>query len=287
MTLFTRICPSCGDTISHTTQKIRDQADKKNQTCQKCANKNKGVNRAINYTGQKFGKLTALFFTGEYGLVSVKGKSTNRIWHFLCECGKECNYPIRYVVDGTHISCGCYKKPRKHKDITGKKFNMLTAVKDTGKSSNGKNKRVIWLFQCDCGKNIELEATRVASGNTASCGCLRATEYQGEQQLAYQIYLGYQANEYKKYNIDFSISFDEFYKLIKQNCFYCGKEPYRILKARGTELKYNGIDAIDWTKPHINNYVVACWTCNKMKSNHDYDLFLEHIKLIYENLVRK
>lgn len=287
MTFFTRICPSCSDEVSHTTQKARDQADKNKQTCYKCANKNKGKNRAIDYTGQKFGKLTALYFTGNYALVSSDGKSKNRIWHFQCECGKGCEYPMRYIIQGCHISCGCVKKIQKHKNWTGQKFNMLTAVSDTGKSSAGPNKRVIWLFKCDCGNHIELEATRVVSENTTSCGCLRATEYEGEQQLAYQIYLNYQSSELKKYNVDFDIPFDEFCGLIKQPCFYCGKEPYRTLKARGTELKYNGIDAIDCSKPHKDNYVVACWTCNKMKSNFDYALFLEHIKLIYENMVNK
>jgi hypothetical protein len=287
MTVFTRTCPSCGSEISHTTQKARDQADKKGQNCQECANKNKGKNRAIDYTGQKFGKLTALHFTGKYSFISPDGKPKNRIWHLQCECGKECDYPVLYVVNGTYISCGCSQKPRKHKDIGGQKFNMLTAVSDTGKSSAGKNKRVIWLFRCDCGNEIELEATRVVSGNTTSCGCLRAKEYEGEKQLAYQLYLNYQSNEIKKYNVEFSIPFEEFYTIIKQNCFYCGKEPYRTLKARGTEMKYNGIDAIDCSKPHRDNYVVACWTCNKMKSNHNYDLFLEHIELIYKNLVSK
>jgi hypothetical protein len=285
MTLFTRICPSCKDEINHITQKSRDQADKKKQTCQKCANQNKDKIRAVDYTNQKFNKLTALYFTGNYGLVLTNGKSVNRIWHFQCDCGKECDYPVRYVVNKTHISCGCVKKLRKHKDWTGQKFNMLTAISDTGKSTNGSNKRVIWLFRCDCGKNIELEATRVVNGNTTSCGCLRSNEYEGEKQLIYQVYLNYSSNERKKYNVDFAISFEKFCELIKQPCFYCGKEPHRILTARGTELKYNGIDAIDCLKPHKNNYVVACWTCNKMKSNHDYLLFLEHIKLIYENLV--
>jgi hypothetical protein len=287
MTLFTRICPSCNGEISHTTQKARDQADRNKQTCQKCANKNKGENRATDYAGQKFGKLTAIYFTGEYGHIASDGKPKDRMWHFQCECGKECNYPIIYVVKGVYISCGCVKKPRKHKDITGQKFNMLTAIIDTGKSTDGPNKRVIWLFGCDCGNEVEIEATRVVAGNTTSCGCLRAKEYDGEKQLAYQLYLNYQTNELKKYEVDFAISFEEFYELIKRPCFYCGKEPYRTLKARGVELIYNGIDAIDCSKPHKDNYVVACWTCNKMKSNHDYDLFLEHIKLIYENLGSK
>lgn len=49
-------------------------------------------------------------------------------------------------------------------DITGQKFNRLTAIKYVGKSK--------WLFQCDCGKQVIIAAANVKRGNTMSCGCL-------------------------------------------------------------------------------------------------------------------
>lgn len=288
MTFYKRICPSCSDEINHNTRHARNQAIVNNQTCGKCAIEKRANKRAIDYTNKTFNYLTALFFTKKFATFNAKGKPINRVWRFKCICGKECDYAIINVVKGFNISCGCIDKPkklRKHNDLTGNKYNMLTAISDTGKSTTGNNKRVIWLFKCDCGSQIEIDNVRVIHGNTRSCGCLRAKEFVGEKQLAYQVYLGYQANELRKYNLNFSIEFEEFYKLIKKPCFYCGKFPYRTLKARNSELTYNGIDALDCSKPHTNdNCVVACWTCNKMKSNHDYELFLEHIELIYKNL---
>lgn len=55
------------------------------------------------------------------------------------------------------------------KDLTGKKINMLTAIRPVGK----KYKKTVWLCKCDCGNFIEVVGTSLSSGNTKSCGCLR------------------------------------------------------------------------------------------------------------------
>jgi hypothetical protein len=49
-------------------------------------------------------------------------------------------------------------------DITGQKFNRLTAVR---KVDGGK-----WLFHCECGKEKTIDRSHVKSGHTRSCGCL-------------------------------------------------------------------------------------------------------------------
>lgn len=56
----------------------------------------------------------------------------------------------------------------KAKDITGLKFNNLTAIYRIDKNKHGK---YIWLFLCDCENHIEIVASSVISGNTTSCGC--------------------------------------------------------------------------------------------------------------------
>lgn len=59
------------------------------------------------------------------------------------------------------------------KDITGQKFNMLTAVELVRIE---KNIGSIWKFKCDCGNIVELPAGRVKYGTTKSCGCIRKNE---------------------------------------------------------------------------------------------------------------
>lgn len=61
-------------------------------------------------------------------------------------------------------------------DITGQKFNMLTALEKTDKRTSGG--LIIWRFQCECGNIIEKPAAHVKSGNTKSCGCLKRKTFQ-------------------------------------------------------------------------------------------------------------
>ena len=41
----------------------------------------------------------------------------------------------------------------KIKDITGEKYNRLTAIKYIGKNKNG---AAVWLWKCDCGNEKKL-----------------------------------------------------------------------------------------------------------------------------------
>lgn len=54
------------------------------------------------------------------------------------------------------------------KDITGKKYNKLTAIKF---DHIGKEGGAWWLFKCDCGTEKVIRASSVVSGGTRSCGC--------------------------------------------------------------------------------------------------------------------
>jgi len=56
------------------------------------------------------------------------------------------------------------------KDITGQKFNFLTALSFVGKTL-GKSKTSIWLFKCDCGIEKEIIASSVKNDSIKSCGC--------------------------------------------------------------------------------------------------------------------
>lgn len=53
------------------------------------------------------------------------------------------------------------------RDISGKKFCKLTAIKPLFK----KNRHWYWLFKCDCGKTIKALSNNVTRGHTKSCGC--------------------------------------------------------------------------------------------------------------------
>lgn len=54
-------------------------------------------------------------------------------------------------------------------NISGKRFNSLTAIKDVGKTSQGVYN---WLCKCDCGKEKIIRVSKLTSNETKSCGCL-------------------------------------------------------------------------------------------------------------------
>ncbi len=70
------------------------------------------------WTGQKFGRLTAVKNTGN----KIGG---NFIWEYLCDCGKTVELKSGNVVAGDVSSCGCYRKDllTTHGATVGKKLS--------------------------------------------------------------------------------------------------------------------------------------------------------------------
>lgn len=62
-------------------------------------------------------------------------------------------------------------------DLTGQKFNNLTAIK----FAKIENDSYYWEFKCDCG-NIKISrSSDVKNGNVKSCGCLRESNLVGKR----------------------------------------------------------------------------------------------------------
>jgi 5-methylcytosine-specific restriction endonuclease McrA len=55
------------------------------------------------------------------------------------------------------------------KDLTGKRFGKLIAVKPTDKRT-GSN--IVWELKCDCGNITYVDTGKLSGGHTRSCGCL-------------------------------------------------------------------------------------------------------------------
>lgn len=56
-------------------------------------------------------------------------------------------------------------------DLTGKQFDRLTVIKDSGKRDN--NGSIMWECRCDCGNTVFVSGTSLTHGFTKSCGCLQ------------------------------------------------------------------------------------------------------------------
>ncbi len=79
----------------------------------------------------------------------------------------------------------CIPKPMRA-DLTGRTYGYLTVLFPTDKR---RRKDILWHCQCRCGKEVEVPAVLLKSGNTTSCGCLKpeilqyANRYQGGTEL--------------------------------------------------------------------------------------------------------
>lgn len=176
---------------------------------------------------------------------------------------------------------GQYKVRNDTVDISNKIFCDLTVLHPIIKP---KGKRgVYWLCQCKCGKQCVAQGGHLRNGSRKSCGCWseKRIEETGIKIVLHSYVLGA-----SRRNRPWNLSFEQFGKLIKQNCFYCGRPPFTVRKrqkSRKPQIIYNGIDQFDHTVGYtIENCVTSCMDCNRAKGSMSFQDFKEHIKRIYK-----
>ena len=174
-------------------------------------------------------------------------------------------------------------------NLEGQKFGRLTVLHDI-RNEKG---RLLWKCLCECGQFNTVTANNLKSGDTKSCGCLqkelaskRFSLPMGEANLN-NVFATYRCNARKR-DLEFSLTKEQFKKLVQQKCFYCGIKPHTISNHIGNNGKfiYNGIDRVDNTEGYIiDNCVTCCSICNDWKRTRTQQEFLTRIKLIYDNLL--
>ncbi len=95
----------------------------------------------------------------------------------------------------------------------GEVYGRLTILEEMGRTPN---RNRIYLCQCSCGRQAQINSSSIRSGKTSSCGCLRleatackgrATRTHGESHSAtpeYRAWSGMKARCYTPTNKDFS-----------------------------------------------------------------------------------
>lgn len=152
-------------------------------------------------TGQRFGKLTALYMTGK------RTPKRSVVWRCVCDCGNEVSLPGNALTTGNTSSCGCLRnggvgggigggKPIDH---TGQRFGRLVAVKRVG-SNNTRDS--LWLMACDCGNTCVKDIGAVIAGYITSCGC-RYQRYDHKYERLHAVYHGIKSRCYHEYNTSY------------------------------------------------------------------------------------
>ena len=166
----------CGNTKSVCGTSLRNGASK---SCG-CYNKDKRSELRVDLTGQRFGRLVAL-----YPIIKTENNERTK-WHCKCDCGNECDVSLTNLTRTDRLStqsCGCLQKETvgemSRKDITGMRSGLLTALYPTDERDNYHG--VLWICQCDCGKQIKTSTANITSQHISSCGC--ATRSKGELKI--------------------------------------------------------------------------------------------------------
>ncbi len=116
--------------------------------------------------GQKFGMLEVIGYGDD--LITSKGYVYKR-YLCRCKCGREKLFTKRSLTTDKTQSCGCLVG-RKFRDISGMQFGRLKAISVNRIVKN----RCYWNCDCECGNKTVVRSSSLLSGDTKSCGCLRA-----------------------------------------------------------------------------------------------------------------
>lgn len=184
---------------------------------------------------------------------------------------------------------------RKIIDISNQKFGNWTVIKISKKTKTA----TYWECRCDCGNNGSIRAYALKKGESHSCGkcnfhkeifrnnfkSWNKIEDRAESIInrEFSMYKGNSLSDGR----EFQLTRIEFETLIKKNCHYCLRAPYREVKDPFSEevIMLNGVDRIDSAVGYItHNCVPCCSECNVAKSTLTLDKFKNLIKAIYRNI---
>lgn len=180
----------------------------------------------------------------------------------------------------------------KLEDLTNQVFDRLSVV-DRGPSNSYEHTR--WNCECSCGTRLLVYASDLKLKKMRSCGCLkrellRAARIKPEGEGAFSsLYAQYQKGGRER-DKEFTLTKDEFRKIVIAACHYCGKPPaMRVFSEARMKRNnvngnfiYNGIDRKDNGAGYIlDNCLPCCKTCNFAKNTLSYDEFISYL----DNLV--
>src|SRR3990167_3487865 len=115
--------------------------------------------------GQKFGRWTVTAVI----LDKTWQNKEKRSLRLRCECGRERTAKTVQAANSSE-ACGlCRIHVRRRRDLTGKRFGRLRV---TSKAPL-RNRVTRFNCLCDCGNSVVVSTSKLATGWTRSCGCLR------------------------------------------------------------------------------------------------------------------
>jgi hypothetical protein len=216
------------------------------------------MSKFIDLTGQRFGRLVVIHRGINYK------KQTS--WLCECDCGKQKNIQAGNLKNGVSKSCGCLRKELIKgfffKDITNQRFGKLVAIRECGIDKNGS---FIWEFRCDCGNLYYNTSTKVRTGHSNSCGCLKFTyapdNWLGKKSPKWNFNKTYEDRRGERKIEGYNEWRKNVYAKFNWKCVVCGNKG-----GRG-EYKLNAhhLESYQYNKElrcNVNNGVSICKKCH-------------------------
>ena len=128
----------------------------------------------------------------------------------------------------------------KVKNLVGQKFGRLKVIRREGSTKEG---RARWLCECECGRDVVVDGSKLRCGMTKSCGCYRS-ELQRNKHSIYVAYKGQwltQSQLAKKLGLSASTVTQRRQRSRKREDLY--REKGKRLTCRGKEIiqvEHNG-----------------------------------------------
>jgi len=234
---------------------------------------------------------------------------TRRSWYLCkCSCGleKEISIDTLKTYNGkasrrsssTYCeTCDNLSKVIRYKsviDLSGKVFGDLVVLYNVEDHVFKSGKRELkWMCRCTCGNEQAYIGCNLRQGLIKKCSrCSQSLRPSTKAKAWESEFRAYIASNYRRRNklfnnTTFDLTLEEFKTIASSKCYYCGNSPQTKLRS-GKGLFRNSIDRLDNTKGYyLDNCVPACKTCNMMKKDHTFEIFLDQISRIYLHLYTK
>lgn len=160
-----------------------------------------------------------------------------------------------------------------------------------------------YLFLCVCGKEKRFwKLSAVSRAKSCGCGTDNAGLTAKQRRSMLSRMQGYK-NGAKVRRLGWSLTYEDFVKLVQQPCFYCGGAPKKWNCVEGApsiqkdsphiipkdyEIEFTGVDRFDSLQGYtVDNTVPCCVWCNRAKSNLTFNDFKLHVERMHLWLSRK
>lgn len=170
-----------------------------------------------------------------------------------------------------------HMKPKE--DLVGQKFGSLTAF-GLVKVDN----RSFWSCLCDCGNERLVQRNDLTRKRWPihSCGC-KNVEKDPYTRIVKMMLAQYKCHRSKGRGHSFELTLDDFLRLCRQPCFYCGGIFERTFQSDTAYV--NGLDRINSTLGYTpNNVTPCCSRCNYAKGTMEQAEFMQWITQVYNHL---